>query len=83
MATEIKREQFTQREAAALVGKMFESLVEFSGVPKGTRGKAIKADRLGDGFDVVIEWNLGPRTKPLCDWFTRDELQRFMQEVKP
>jgi len=95
------REHYTEREARALVGKTFESLVEFSGVPQGARGKVVDADNAGLGhWDVVIEWDTrrpAPKAraleiegehalfvqtgKPLRDWFTKDEMARFMREA--
>ncbi|MCL6559883.1 MAG: hypothetical protein K6U74_14040, partial [Firmicutes bacterium] len=46
VATERKREgmtrqYFTKAEAARMVGKCVKSLIEFSGVPKGTTGTVI------------------------------------------
>jgi hypothetical protein len=52
------RLRFTEAEAQAKVGKVVHSLVEFSGVPKGSTGRVIKIDDLGDGWDVVIQWDL-------------------------
>jgi hypothetical protein len=55
---------YTQAEAKEFVGKVFESQtpasaitagadVEFSGVPKGTKGKVVAIDKMGDGYDLV------------------------------
>jgi hypothetical protein len=82
----MQERNFTKAEAHALIGKTFESLVEFSGVPKGTRGKVVAADKQGLGhWDVVIEWELpddaAGRSRRLRDWFSHDEMQRFMREV--
>jgi hypothetical protein len=60
----------------------------------------IKADDLGDGWDVVIEWDLpqlppsvlkgeiaGEKVlivdsgQPLQDWFTRDEYEKYLEEL--
>jgi hypothetical protein len=80
-----KMARFTYAEAKALVGKTFESLIEFSGVPQGTRGEVVDIDHMGDGWDVVIEWQLDyrlPSGQGLRDWFTREEIKRFMREVQ-
>ncbi|MCI0558954.1 MAG: hypothetical protein MN733_10695 [Nitrososphaera sp.] len=103
-----ERERFTQEEAQAKVGKRIKSLVEFSGVPKGTTGEVIQADPSSaergptQTFTVAIQWDL-PRSKPiadlvipadaepyifirtdkpLVDWFTKDEYERYLEELK-
>lgn len=57
---------------------MIETLVQFSGVPKGTRGTCEV-----DGKEFKITWDLPERRggKPLVDWFTKDEKDRFLKEV--
>jgi hypothetical protein len=51
-------EHYTEQEARVLIGKTFESIVEFSRVPKGARGRVVDADNTGLGhWDVVIEWD--------------------------
>lgn len=81
--------EFTQAEAAAKVGRTVRSRVEFSGIPKGSRGKAVKADPMGHSlkggvkaevWDVVIEWEDDSRTKPIRDWFNKDEYEQFLEE---
>ncbi len=77
---------YTRAAAQRLVGQTFKSLIEFSGVPKGTNGKVVAIDQVGDGWDLVIEWDLGPSAvRPnglgLSDWFTREEMEHFMQQV--
>ncbi len=77
---------YTQGEARQLVGQTFQSLIEFSGVPKGTNGKVAAIDQMGDGYDLVIEWDLGPSAirpngQGMRDWFTREEMERFMRPV--
>jgi hypothetical protein len=59
---------FTKTEAEAKVGKKIRTLVEFSGVPKGTTGQVVRVDPMGktkpafgeasEVYDVVIQWNL-------------------------
>ena len=76
---------YTQAEAQRLIGRVFENQVEFAGVPKGTRGKVVAIDRVREGWDVVVEWNMPGYRKPsgqgLRDWFTREEMARFMRPV--
>jgi hypothetical protein len=61
---------FTKTEAEAKVGKKIRTLVEFSGVPKGTTGRVVRVDSMGktksafgkasEVYDVVIQWDLTP-----------------------
>ncbi|SRR5712692_196091 len=100
---------FTKTEAEAKVGKKIRTLVEFSGVPKGTTGRVLQADPAGrvkpafgdavEVYDLAIQWDLPtePPTitsgelagelvtvirsgKPLVDWFTRSEYERYLVE---
>lgn len=69
-------------ECAALtkVGQQIKTLVEFSGVPKGTLGEVTRADRSGEGYTLAIQWELPERReRPLVDWFTRDEYERLVE----
>lgn len=90
------KKHFSKPEAEGKVGTGIRTLVEFSGVPQGTNGVVIRADSAGhvksvgrgrmEVYDVVIEWDLptrtfGTRPKPLCDWFSKDEYERFLVEV--
>lgn len=50
-----------------------KTLVEFSGIPKGTTGQAER-----DGKIWKITWNLEQRTKPLCDWFNQEEFDKYL-----
>jgi hypothetical protein len=85
---------FTKAEAEAKGGKRVRTLVEWSGVPRGTTGTVVKADYMGkrkpafedwqDTWDVVIEWNLPEpplaRRRRIRDWFPRWEYERFLTE---
>jgi hypothetical protein len=55
-----------------------------SAVPQCTTGRVVAADHLDTGFDVVIEWDIEkhPYGKPLRDWVTRAEYERFFVEVQ-
>ena len=79
----MQSQQFTEAAAQAKVGARVRSLIPFSAIPVGTTGKVISADELAGGYDVAIEWDLPkhPYGKPLSDWFTRDEYERFLEEV--
>lgn len=81
-------------EAEGKVGKSVRSLIEFSGVPKGTHGKVIRMDQgEGRGAIVAVEWDLPARTtiagrefqvqrtKPLVDWFSKDEYEDYLLEI--
>lgn len=50
---------------------------EFSGVPKGTTGTA---EFEQDSGDWKITWDL-PRSKPLSDWFTEEEFQKYLEKI--
>ncbi len=102
-----ERKYFTRSEAEKLVGRRIRSLVDFSGVPKGTTGRVIRADPTGQSkppfgeavevFNVAIQWGLPRRQpciatgiadgesfvfldtgKPLVDWFSKDEYERYL-----
>ena len=79
-------EDFTQDEAKAFLGKMFECLVGLPGIPNGTHGRAVAAEKIGDHWDVVIEWDLPARRigkRSPRDRLAKSVIQKFMQEVKP
>jgi hypothetical protein len=56
------REYFTEQEAKEKVGKIIETLVEFSGVPKGTSGTVIRFYGSGekDQYGLDVQWHLKP-----------------------
>ena len=79
-------DDFTKDEAEAFVGKMFESLVDMPGVPKGTYGRAVQTDQVGDHWDVLIEWvfsqrPLGRPSRRSRDWITKGVMQKYLREV--
>lgn len=78
-----QREYFGPEEAAGKIGKRIETLVDFSGVAKGTIGVVVRYDEAGSGFDVGIQWDLPERQgrKPLVDWFSKDEYEEFLIEM--
>ena len=79
--------RFIRNEADLLVGKTFESLVEFMRVPKGTRGTVVKVDHATGSniFILVIDWELHEYgyTKTVREALTlsRYEIGRLLQEV--
>lgn len=73
---------FDRESAAGKVGQRVRTLVEFSGVPRGTIGQVIQADPGHGGYTLAIQWELPERrAKPLVDWFTKNEYARFLEEV--
>lgn len=80
----MEREYFSQEEALGKVGHKIRTLIEFSGVPKGTTGVVLEPnDRL---VSLPIQWDLPERSygvypKPLVDWFTKDEYEKFLEEI--
>ena len=76
-------DDYTREGARKLIGRTFESLVEFVGVPRGSRGKVVEVDASGDHWNIAIEWerpkgNGGNGGAPLRSWFTHEEVQRFL-----
>lgn len=56
--------------------------VEFSGVPKGTEGEITNVEYKKSGEALyAVQWNLPNRSKPLVDWFTQEEKDRYLEEV--
>lgn len=61
---------------------VIKTLIEFSGVPRGTLGEVTRADKSGEGYTLAIQWELPERHgKPLVDWFTKGEYERFLVEI--
>ncbi len=108
----MERELFSKAEAERLVGTCVRTLVEFSGVPKGTCGTVIRADlsvtrgpaapidEVSEEYSLAVQWDLpvGPQVieagaiegerflsirggKPLVDWFTKSEYERYLAET--
>ncbi len=64
---------FTRVEAQAKVGKRVRTRVAFVGVPEGTVGTIIQADRVINGYDVEVTWGGSGRRTPWVDWLTKEE----------
>ncbi len=86
----IKHCYFDVPTGLSKIGKKIQTLVEFAGVPRGTTGRVIKSDAVNHSllrgtdsklYDLAIEWDLNDRCKPLVDWFTKDEYERFLAEL--
>jgi hypothetical protein len=80
------RYYFGKEAAEALIGQHVRSLVQFRGVPKGTTGRVVRADRpdpTGDpeAYSVGVEWNLPSSGKPPVDTFSRDQYYSYLEEV--
>ncbi len=60
-----------------------KTLVEFSGVPKGTTAKCVKVEKpsWNKKQSYKVTWDL-PRSKPLIDWFDKDEFDEYLVVVK-
>jgi hypothetical protein len=81
-ATMSERTPFNESAALTKVGQRIKALVEFSGVPRGTLGEVARADKSGEGYTLAIQWDLPERrAKPLVDWFTKDEYERYLEEA--
>jgi hypothetical protein len=88
----MKQRFFDKATALNMLGRGIQSLVGFSGVPGGTTGRVIRADPVSHPFagggapaelyDLAIQWDLPNRGKPLVDWFTKDEYEKFLIELE-
>ncbi len=77
-----ERVLFDQPTAQGKIGRRIRTLAEFSGVPRGTIGQVIQADPSGPGYTLAIQWELPEhRARPLVDWFSRSEYERFLVEI--
>jgi len=78
-----ERAYFSRTEAHALVGVPIRTTVAFSGVPAGTTGTVVRADKdHREGWTVAIAWDLPGRGKPLVDWFSKDEFDRWIEQTE-
>jgi len=86
---------YTRAEAEALVGKRFETRVEWDRVTKGMRGRVIwSSGRLiwalqgpYEKYDVVIAWDPPPgdpngRAPATQDWFSKFQIEKYLREVE-
>jgi len=72
---------FTEAEALALVGRRVRTRVAFSGVPAGTAARVTVADPGRAGWTVGLTWDLEAHGRPLTDWFSKGEYQKFIEEL--
>lgn len=72
---------FTQAEAVALVGRRVRTRVAFSGVAEGTTARVTRADPGRAGWTVGITWDLEDHGRPVTDWFSRAEYEKFIEEL--
>ena len=86
---------YTRAEAEALVGKRFETLVEWDRVKKGMRGRVIWSSghliwanpTPYEKYEVVLAWDPPPGDKqgrelPAQDWFSKFQIEKYLREVK-
>ena len=70
---------FNRIEAEELVGNQLRTLVLYSGVPRETECTVVGADDSNpEQFLIAVEWHLTDRIKPLVDWFTKDEHDKYL-----
>lgn len=73
--------RFTREEAMQKIGHKIRSLVEFSGVPLGTRGSVVDIYEVDSGcFDVVIKWDFPVGSELSQDRFAKDTYERLLTE---
>ncbi len=83
--------QFTIAEARGKIGRQVRrrttGRLELDDIRAGTTGQVVEAHPVGDGCaEVVVRWNLPQvrvfgRLRPLCDWFTRTDYERLVEEM--
>lgn len=66
-------EYYTAAEAAALIGKRVTTTVDYSAVPKGTKGVITRGDKK-DNACIGVSW-IRPGLFPLTDWFSKVDAQ--------
>jgi len=83
----VTREYFIKQEALEKVGKIVETLVAFSSMPKGTSGTVISIYEAGwstkDSYGLNIQWHLKPRKPLVAKGEIADESFLFVQTGKP
>lgn len=76
--------EYWKRAELPRMGTQVRSLIEFSGVPKGTTGRVIDSWQIGTGtrdeWGVMIMWNRHPGDK-LSDGFSKKDYDRFLEVV--
>jgi hypothetical protein len=70
--------RFTKQDAEALVGRSVRALADISCVPAGTTGRVIRADEVGDGYNVSVKWESRHLTE---DWFSKDQFETYLTEA--
>jgi len=60
-----------------------KTLVEWSGVPKGTTATCVKVEKPSwiKKKSYKVTWDL-PRSKPLVDWFDKEDFEKFLVVIK-
>lgn len=79
-----KDRHFSPEEAKVRVGKRIRTEIDFSSVPKGSKGIVTQADISSSSktATVAIVWDLPRPDKPLMDWFTKDEYDSYLSEIE-
>ena len=79
MGVKMLNEYFREYEAARKIGRMIKTNIEFSGVPKDTRGMVVDIYQHNHmDFGVSIQWSLDHK---LVDGFSKTEYVQFLEEV--
>jgi hypothetical protein len=73
---------FTRAQAQAKVGMRVRTRVACPGVPRGAIGTVVRVDPVIDGYDVEVAWLWSGRRTPWIDWFTREEYEARLTELK-
>jgi hypothetical protein len=78
-ATTVTR--FTRDEALGKMNHKVRALTSFVSVPLGTVGQVVGIHETEPGhYDVVIEWHLPSRAKPLRDMFAKGPYEQLLSE---
>jgi hypothetical protein len=81
------KNQITDNWAKDKIGQGVETRIDWCGVPALSTGKVIGYEWLGDGWDVIIEWdNLVYSAEyieaPIRDWFTEHDYETTLMEIE-
>ncbi|HZS10437.1 MAG TPA: hypothetical protein VFD58_36755 [Blastocatellia bacterium] len=75
------RLRFNRQEAENKVGRAVRLLVSLPALIQGTTGRVVRAEEVNGGYDLVIQWDAGVSNSRYQDWFTKDECERYLQEI--
>ena len=79
----MQRTFFTHEEARAKIGRIVEAMADFPSVPRGSRGRVVKARRrAGNQWLACVEWDL-PRDARHYEFMFGDVGLNFFGRNRP